>query len=929
MAGNVGRESALTEPSARLATGPAADPVATLGGVTHRYGATAALDNVSVAIPAGQMVGLIGPDGVGKSTLLGLIAGVRRLQTGTILALGGSMGQRRHRDAVSARIAYMPQGLGRNLYPTLSVFENVDFFGRLYGQSAQERVTRIADLLRSTGLDPFTDRPAGKLSGGMRQKLSLCCALIHDPDLLILDEPTTGVDPLSRRQFWDMIDRIRARRPGMSVITATAYMSEAERFEHLIAMNAGRILAIGTPDALKSQVGTDTLESAFIALLPEQDRLGHQAITLPPRILREGPLAIEAEGLTMRFGNFTAVDHVSFRIEPGEIFGFLGSNGCGKTTTMKMLTGLLTASEGEARLFGKSIGIDGMATRRRVGYMSQSFSLYSELSVRQNLVLHANLFHLPAARRSARVAELIERFDLRDVADAMPGNLPLGVRQRLQLAVAVLHQPEILILDEPTSGVDPIARDVFWALLIDLSRKDGVTIFISTHFMNEAERCDRISLMHAGKVLAQGMPDELRRQRGVATLEEAFVTYLEDAGAEDSAPEGPLDLPAAAGTPANVLRWISPSRVWAFARRETMEILRDPIRLAFALLGPIILMLAMGYGITFDVEKLSYATLDQDRSRESRMFLDAISSSRYFAKRPPLADWADLDRRMKQGEITLAIVIPPGYGHDLLTGRSPQIGAWLDGSNTTRAETGRGYVQGVLYAHLKDLSIRENGEKSDYYPATVEPRFRYNQAFLSQYAIPPGVLMLLLIMIPAMLTALGVVREKEMGSILNLYAAPARKIEFLLGKQLPYIGVAMISFASLVILMLTVFGIGMPGSFLALITGGLLFTTAATAFGLVVSTFVRSQIAAIFATAIIVMIPAVNFSGMMYPVATLEGGAALIGRAFPALYFQQISAGVFNKGLNFSVLYPNHLFLAGFCILFWALATALLRKQEA
>ena len=251
-----------------------ADPVVRLNGVTHRYGATAALDDVSVAIPRGQMVGLIGPDGVGKSTFLGLIAGVRRLQTGSVETLGGSMGNRHHRDAVCARIAYMPQGLGKNLYPSLSVFENVDFFGRLYGQSAGERAARIAELLKSTGLDPFADRPAGKLSGGMKQKLSLCCALIHDPDLLILDEPTTGVDPLSRQQFWDLIDRIRARRLGMSVIIATAYMSEAERFDHLIAMNAGRVLAVGTPGALKFKTETDTLEAAFIALLPREQRQG-------------------------------------------------------------------------------------------------------------------------------------------------------------------------------------------------------------------------------------------------------------------------------------------------------------------------------------------------------------------------------------------------------------------------------------------------------------------------------------------------------------------------------------------------------------------------------------------------------------------------------------------------------------------------------
>lgn len=903
-------------------------PVASLKTVTHRYGETAALDGVSVTIAAGRMVGLIGPDGVGKSTLLGLIAGVRRLQTGAVEVLGGSMDDRRHLDAIRPRIAYMPQGLGKNLYPTLSVTENADFIGRLYGQSGHERAERIADLLRSTGLDAFADRPAGKLSGGMRQKLSLCCALIHDPDLLILDEPTTGVDPLSRRQFWDLIDRIRARRPGMSVVTATAYMSEAEQFDQLIAMNAGRTLAVGTPGALMSQVGAETLEAAFIALLPAADQKGRLTVTLPPRALQNGPLAIEAKGLTMRFGRFTAVDQVSFSIESGEIFGFLGSNGCGKTTTMKMLTGLLKASEGEARLLGKPIGTGGIKARYRVGYMSQSFSLYSELTVRGNLELHADLFHLPRDRRAARVDELVAQFGLNDVADEAPDALPLGVRQRLQLAVAVLHEPEMLILDEPTSGVDPIARDIFWALLIDLSRKQGVTIFISTHFMNEAERCDRISLMHAGKVLAIGSPEALRLQRASPTLEEAFIAYLQDAGAEGGTVQAAPALTSPTRARPTRAGWISPARIWAFTRREAMEILWDPIRLTFALLGPIVLMLAIGYGITFDVENLRYSALDQDRSRESRMLLGALSNSRQFEEQPPLEGFADLDRRLNAGEISLAVVIPPDYGRDLLTGRSPQIAAWFDGSNTTRAETGRGYVQGVLFAHLSDLSVRETGSAPSFYPASIETRFRYNQAFRSSYAIPPGVLMLLLIMIPAMLTALGVVREKEIGSIINLYAAPARKIEFLIGKQLPYLGVAMISFATLVATMMTVFGIGLPGSAPALVLGALLYTAAATAFGLVVSTFVRSQIAAIFATSIIVIIPAINFSGMLYPVSTLDGVAALIGQVFPALYFQQISSGVFNKGIGLSVLYPNHLILAGFCVLFLAIATALLRKQE-
>lgn len=901
---------------------------ADLAHVSHRYGTITALYDVSLSFPKGRKVGLIGPDGVGKSTLLGLMAGVRRIQQGRVEVLGGDMADPAHRAASYPRIAYMPQGLGQNLYPTLSVEENVDFFGRLFGQGPAERAERIEELLASTGLAPFSARPAGKLSGGMKQKLSLCCALIHDPDFLILDEPTTGVDPLSRKQFWDLIDRIAARRDGMTMAIATAYMSEAERFDHVVAMDAGRVLASGTPQELRAKAGVDTLEDAFIAFLPEEKRAGHGTVHLPPRRRSDGPAAIEAEGLTKRFGDFTAVDDVSFRIEKGEIFGFLGSNGCGKTTTMKMLTGLLDPTEGKARLFGKPVDSRDLSTRCRVGYMSQSFSLYAELSVRQNLVLHAQLYQLGAAQQRARVAELLERFDLAGVADSYPASLPLGQRQRLQLAVAVLHAPEMLILDEPTSGVDPIARDRFWDLLISLSREDGVTIFISTHFMNEAGRCDRISLMHAGKVLAVGAPDALRDERGAESLEEAFIAYLEEAAGPEAAINAPVS-DAAQRRPAKRRGLFSFDRVWAFARREGIELGRDPIRLAFALLGPMVLMIAIGFGMSFDVENIRYATVDQDRSAESRALGRQFSGSRYFQERGAVGSAAEMAGRLRQGDITMALVIPPDFGRDLLAGERPEVALWLDGSNTVRAETARRYAEAAFVGFLTELAQTETGVVPALYPATIEPRFRYNQSFDSAYAIPPGVLMMMLIMIPTMMTALGVVREKETGSITNLYAAPVRKLEFLIGKQAPYIVVAMVSFVILVGMLLGVFGLRIEGSPLALVTGALLYTAAATAFGLVISTFVRSQIAAIFGSAIIVMIPTLNFSGMLYPVSTLDGMARVIGQSFPALYFQRISTGVFNKALGFGDLWLNHLILAGFTFLFWALAALLLKKQEA
>src|SRR6516162_5910553 len=379
-------------------------PVASIRDVTHHYGKVLALDRISLDIPSGIMVGVIGPDGIGKSTLLALLARSKKVQEGRVDALDGDMRQVRHRRAVCPRIAYMPQGLGKNLYLELSVYDNVDFMAQLFGLLPSERPSRVKELLDATGLGPFPDRPAGKLSGGMKQKVGLCGALVHEPDLLILDEPTTGVDPLSRRQFWTLIDNIRKQRPGMSVVVSTAYMEEAQQWDWIVAMDAGKVLATGTPAELMERTGSTDLDHCFISLLPEEKRKGHVELVIPPRPKSDKPeIAIEAHGLTMRFGNFTAVDHVSMEIECGEIFGFLGSNGCGKSTTMKMLTGLLPPTEGTATLFGSSVEAGSMEVRKNLGYMSQAFSLYNELTVRQNLELHAQLYHLPVDKAQARI----------------------------------------------------------------------------------------------------------------------------------------------------------------------------------------------------------------------------------------------------------------------------------------------------------------------------------------------------------------------------------------------------------------------------------------------------------------------------------------------------------------------------------------------
>ena len=908
-------------------------PVARLEGVSLRYGAVAALDGIDLSLPAGGMVGLIGPDGVGKSSLLALVSGARQIQSGRIEVLGGDIGQRHFRASVQPRIAYMPQGLGKNLYPTLSVFENVDFFGRLFGQNRAERAQRIDELLASTGLAPFRDRPAAKLSGGMKQKLGLCCALIHDPDLLILDEPTTGVDPLSRRQFWELIDRIRARRPGMSVLVATAYMEEADRFDWLVAMDDGKVIGTGTPAELRAQTGQATLDGAFIQLLPEDKRRAHQELVIPPWVDRSPGYAIEAEGLTQRFGDFVAVDGVSFQIDEGEIFGFLGSNGCGKTTTMKMLTGLLPPTSGEARLFGKAVDAQDLETRKQVGYMSQAFSLYGELTVAANLDLHARLFHLPDARRGPRIAELMQRFGLDEYADQAAADLPLGIRQRLSLAVAVVHEPKLLILDEPTSGVDPVARDEFWELLVELSRQHGVTIFISTHFMNEAERCDRISLMHAGKVLASDTPAALCAARGEKTLEAAFIGYLEEAsGAREAmATEGEgqaaNSVAAAAGERRGIGSAFSLRRLLGYAYREALELRRDMIRLGFALLGSVIMTFVLGFGMSFDVENLRFAVLDRDQTPESRDYIANIAGSRYFVQRPPLLDEADLDRRMKSGEVSLAIEIPADYGRDLRRGRAPEIGVLVDGAMPYRGETMRGYIEGMHREYVQRL-LREQAGQPAAQPFSIVSRYRYNQDFKSVYAMVPAVIPLLMLLIPAILMALGVVREKELGSITNLYVTPVTRLEFLVGKQLPYIAVCMVSYFLMMLEAVLVFGVPVKGSFLAMTLGALLYVTATTGLGLLMSTFTKTQIAALFGTAIVTMLPTIQFSGLTTPVESLQGAGYWVGQFYPATYFILICRGAFTKGLGFAELWPSLLALAAFIPVLTLASVALLKKQE-
>ena len=901
--------------------------VAKVTNLSHKYSDVIALDNITLNIESGKMIGFIGPDGVGKSTLLSILSMVKIIQTGEVEVLNGDIKSKKYRNKICPRIAYMPQGLGKNLYMTLSVYENIEFFARLFGQDKKERNHRILQLLESTGLLQFKDRPAGKLSGGMKQKLGLCCALIHDPELLILDEPTTGVDPLSRRDFWKLIASIKSKNQNMSVLIATAYMQEAASFDTIIAMDDGKILMQGTLKELLEKTKCDNIDEAFIELLPQEKKEGHKKLVVPPKDYNETSYAIEAQNLTMQFGDFIAVNNVNLKIKQGEIFGFLGSNGCGKTTTMKMLTGLLSPTSGSAKLFGEEVKDNSLQMKEKVGYMTQAFSLYNELSVFENLELHAKLFHIKEDREK-RINYLLEKFDLKEYKNSLANELPLGIKQRLSLSAAVIHRPKMLILDEPTSGVDPISRDNFWELLIDLSRNDNVTIFVSTHFMNEGARCDRISLMHQGKVLITDTPKQLVKLKNKDNLEEAFISYLEDVLQESSNEEKTEEV-VSEKTAKKEQKESSFSllRVFGYSYRESLELLRDKVRLTFALLGTVILMFVIGYGITTDVENLKFAVLDQDKTQLSRNYIENIAGSRYFLEKGTLNSFEELDDRMKSGEISLAFVIPPNFGKNLTKGYKEEIAVWIDGTFPFRAETIHGYVQGLHYNYLQNFYKENLGIdiKSD---TNILLRYRYNQDFKSIYSIVPAVIPMLLIFIPAILMALSVVREKELGSITNFYATPVTKLEFLLGKQLPYVIISMISFFILVSFSIVIFGVPLKGSFFTLSLAALLYIICTTGIGLLMSSFAKTQIAALAGTAIFTLLPTVQFAGLKDPVSSLEGIGKFIGDFFPVTYFINVSRGVFSKNVSFAELHLEFFALGTSAIVITMLSLLVLKKQE-
>lgn len=926
-----------------------------IDGVYHKYGNKLALEKIATNFLMGTTIGIVGPDGVGKSTLLSLIAGVKKLQQGNIKVFGADLSKPNERGRILSRIGYVPQGMGRSLYPTSSVYENIDFHARFFGLGQEERFSRINLLLEATGLASFSDRAASKLSGGMKQKLQICCALVRKPDLLLLDEPTTGVDPLSRQQFWSLVNDLRGVISGITIVVATAYMEEAEEFDYFVAMDAGKILVNDLRSEVLLRQNAVNVEGAYISLLPEKQRLNVADFDVTTFEVTSETAVVEAENLTKLFGAFTAVDDVNFRIRRGEIFGFLGPNGCGKTTTMKMLTGLLSPSSGSAKVLGIRIDEHNKIPMEKIGYMSQLFSLYEELTVSQNLFFHAELFRL---EKNHNLAQLIEsnlsEYQLKEHADVLPKKLPLGIRQRLQLAVACIHEPELLILDEPTSGVDPIARNMFWVQLYKLSREKKVTIFLTTHFMNEAERCDRVSLMDQGKVLEIGSPKELMIENKVNNMDDLFISYLSGKNQHSTTSNNKVLHVTEEHTKINIDQMRSAFRksdkisvsdsqeridfsriftfIITFAYKESIELYRDRLRFSFSLIAPVLLFMVSIYAISFDLERIKFIVLDHDRSQVSQNLIDHFSGSRYFSE--VYFDDKDIDNEdlkesniILKNNVQLIIEIPARFGSMLLANQMPEVGIFIDGSRPFLAQAISLYCSAIAGEYNSDLINLHlsNFTKS---PISFAPRYVFNQDFRSLYMISPGSIMLILFLFPTMLTALSVIREKEYGSIINFYSSPAPSFSFLLGKQLPYIGISMINFFTIAILAFIVAAIPIHGSFLALTMGAFFFILSSTAFGLLISSLVASQVAAVFGIGIVCITVAMTISGLLFPVSILPQEIYLSALTFPTYWFQVISVGSINKGLGFIDFFAEYLALSLFFIIYFLSANFLLQKQE-
>ncbi len=972
-----------------------AGPAILLEGVGKRFTAggrtVGALDGIGARVERGSITGLIGPDGAGKTTLMRLIAGLLRLDRGRIAVLGLDVGTKPLE--VQAVIGYMPQHFG--LYEDLTVAENLDLYADLQGIVVADRPARYVELLHMTGLGPFTGRLAGRLSGGMKQKLGLACTLVRAPRLLLLDEPTVGVDPVSRRELWAIVETL-VQREGATVLLSTAYLDEAERCGAVLLMHEGRLIGQGAPGEFTSKmagrsfsvavagIGKRRLQERLVAtpgvldaviqgahvrvvsetaVPPTATALGPgfesaEIAATPPRFedsfvallkARNGSPAarpadpargsalsstlpaenvIVVEHLSRRFGSFYAVDDVSFAVHKGEVFGLLGANGAGKSTTFRMLCGLLPASAGTLRVAGFDLRRAAATARGRIGYMAQKFSLYGDLSVRENLRFFSSAYGLYGARQRARIAWALEEFELGSFALAASKALPLGYQQRLALACALMHEPDILFLDEPTSGVDPLARREFWRRINGLAER-GVTILVTTHFMEEAEYCDHLVIMAHGRILAEGTSESIKAHYRSAkcpepTMEDAFVALIEENAGADRRMNEVTELPHVTITPGQHRGTGAIGRLRGLLRKEFLQIGRDPSSIAIAFLLPVVLLLIFGYGVSLDARNVPVALVIEQPSTDTASFTARFAQSPYFRPRY-FATIQQADRAMDAREVQGIVWLRADFARRLQQGTAAPIGVIVNGVDANDARIIEGYVQQIWADWIATRAL-DRGVPPPL-PVSVEPRVWFNPAVSSRDYLVPGLIAIIMTLTGALLTAMVIAREWERGTMEALMVTRVSIREILLAKLVPYFVLGMGGMAASVAMAVWLFGVPLRGSPAVLAAAAALFLLAALGMGLLISSVARSQFVAGEIAIIAAFLPAFILSGFLFDIGSMPEAIQVITRLIAARYFVAVLQTLFLAGNVWSVILPNLASLAVMAAVFLGAARLMARKR--
>ncbi|MFI4962648.1 MAG: ATP-binding cassette domain-containing protein [Legionellales bacterium] len=948
-----------------------------------------ALLNLSANIKRGSITGLIGPDGAGKTTLIRIIAGLLTLTEGQVLVEG--INPETKIDALRAILGYMPQKFG--LYEDLSVLENLTLYANLRGVMGEERLREFSKLLQFTNLAAFTSRKAGKLSGGMKQKLGLACALLGHPKVLLLDEPSVGVDPISRRELWSMVHALV--KEGITVIWSTSYLDEAELCDSVLLMNEGKLIYTGSPEALTEQLvgrsiqvqqiqGNHRLvlhhamhapevmdgviqgqnvrlllkkEGQFpnIELLEAGDKA--QLVLVKPRfedafidklggipyidseltkfmkpihLTTQSNTVIEAINLTKMFGTFAATDSINFKVTRGEIFGLLGPNGAGKSTTFKMMCGLLSPTSGKAEVLGIDLQKNASLARQKIGYMAQKFSLYGDLTVQQNLMFFSGIYGLSGALQKKKIADMITAFDLHEFLTMKANGIPLGFKQRLALACAIMHEPTILFLDEPTSGVDPITRREFWTHINGLVSK-GVTVMVTTHYMDEAEYCDRIGLVYKGTLIATGTPDELKQlvtntQQPEPTMEDTFIDLvrLHDTRIENpsntspSNPLEPLSKPISIRND-SLRRWL------ALCLKEWYQIIRDPSSILIAFVLPIIMLFIFGYGVNLDSSKIRIGILMDDFSPAARQ-LEATFQNSPYINAIPMKSHQDAANQLTEGKVRGFVTIPSNFEVQLkhANGIAP-IQITTDGSEPNTASFVAAYATGA-WDTWQEIRGLEKGRPL-FNSINIENRYWFNPAAISRYFLVPGSIALIMTVIGAMLTSLVIAREWENGTMEALLSTPITRIEFLGSKLMPYYLLGIISMNVCTFTAVFIMEIPFHGSVGVLFVESSLFLGSALGLGLLFSTITRNQFNAAQAALNIAYLPAMMLSGFIFEISSMPPVVQAISYIIPARYFVSTLQTLFLAGDLGLFLFKKGLFLCLAALLFLGLTYTLTPRK--